>query len=218
MDGESFDRFSVVVHRLRDSSTRRGALGLLLGGSLAAVGTLLGEESSAKRRNKKNKKNCRGFGGRCSRNSDCCYSKCRNGICWYGGNGGGGGGRKKCGGRKCPAGWDCCKTGGVSVCVPDTYPTCCGGNSYLPGYKCCGGYGGACPFDGECCGAFNQCCQSGWKCCNRGGTHTCIPKNWDCDYFYRQEAGDLGIESAERVPSSAPYTVDDAHWISVAAE
>ena len=32
MDGESFDRLSVVVHRLRDKATRRGALGLMLGG------------------------------------------------------------------------------------------------------------------------------------------------------------------------------------------
>ena len=41
MDGESFDRLSVVVHRLRDNATRRGALGLVLGGSVAALSGLL---------------------------------------------------------------------------------------------------------------------------------------------------------------------------------
>ena len=69
MDGESFDRLSVVVHRLRDKATRRGALGLVLGGSVAAVSGLLTEDAGAKKHNKngKNKKNkdCRGFGAKC---------------------------------------------------------------------------------------------------------------------------------------------------------
>jgi hypothetical protein len=217
MDGESFDRLSVGVHRLRDKATRRGALGLLLGGSLAAAGTLLGEDAAAKKRNKnKNRKknNCRGFGGKCNSNRDCCFSKCRNGRCWYGGGGGGGGGGgKNCGGRKCPAGWDCCKSAGVSVCVPDNYPTCCGGNSYIPGYRCCRG-GGACPFGGECCGGFNQCCQSGWKCCGNG---RCCPKDWHCGNItceYRQTA-EFGSESIETMPFADPISVADEDWISV---
>ena len=218
MDGESFDQLSVVVHRLRNTATRRSALGLLFGGSLAAAGTLLGEDASArKNRNRKNN-NCRGFGAKCSRNSDCCFSKCRNGRCWYGGSGGGGG-NKNCGGRKCQAGWDCCKTSGVSICVPDNYPTCCGGNSYVPGYRCCGGFGGACPSNGSCCGGFNQCCQyPNNKCCNRGGVHTCIPSGWDCDDFFRQEDSNFGIESASRIPSSAPIPVDESDWISIEVE
>ena len=214
MDGESFDRLSVVVHRLRDSATRRGALGLLLGGSLAAAGALWGQDAAAKK-NKKNKKNCRGYGGKCDRNSDCCYSNCRNGFCWYGG-GGGGGGKKKCGGRKCSAGWSCCKTAGVSICVPDNYPTCCGGSSYIPGYKCCGG-GGACPFNGECCGGFNLCCQSGYKCCGNG---RCCPDGWHCGDFvceYRQSA-DIGLESVQTMPFADPVAVDDGDWISLEIE
>ena len=61
MDGESFDRLSVVVHRLRDKATRRGALGLMLGGSIAAVSGLLTEDAGAKKHNKRdrNKKNKR---------------------------------------------------------------------------------------------------------------------------------------------------------------
>ncbi len=224
MDGESFDRLSVVVHRLRSKATRRGALGLLFGGSVAAAGSLLGEDAEARKRNKnknanRKKNNCRGYGGTCNSNKDCCFSHCRNGRCWYGSGGGGGGGKKNCGGRTCSAGWDCCKRSGVSVCVPDNYPSCCGGGSYLPGYKCCGGFGGACPSGGSCCGGFNQCCQSGWKCCNRGGTHTCIPKHWDCNDFFQQASeGEIGVESADRIPSVAPYTVDDADWISLETE
>ena len=224
MDGDSFDRLSVVVHRLRDKATRRGALGLLLGGSLAAAETLLGEDTAARNGNKnrnrnRKKNNCRGFGGKCNGNRDCCFSNCRNGRCWYGGNGGGGGGNKHCGGRTCPAGWGCCKSSGVSVCVPNNYPTCCGGNSYLPGYRCCGGFGGACPSNGSCCGGFNQCCQyPNDKCCNRGGVHTCIPRNWDCDDFFRQQDSGLGVESADRIPSNAPFTVDDSDWITIEEE
>jgi hypothetical protein len=216
MDGETFDRLSVVVHRLRNTATRRGALGLLFGGSLAAAGTLLGEDASAKKNKNRKKNNCRGFGAKCSRNSDCCFSKCRNGRCWYGGGGGGGGGNKNCGGRKCQAGWDCCKTAGVSVCVPDNYPTCCGGNSYLPNYRCCAG-GGACPFGGECCGGFNQCCDSGWKCCGNG---RCCPDGWDCGDFvceYRQNA-DFGSEGVRTMPFADPVSVHDEAWIPLDGE
>src|SRR5687767_9928700 len=69
MDGDSFDRLSVVVHRLRDTATRRGALGLLLGGSVAAVSGLLAGDAEARRRNRNKKNsNCRGFGGKCRSN------------------------------------------------------------------------------------------------------------------------------------------------------
>ena len=52
---ESFDRLSVVVHRLRDKATRRGALGLMLGGSIAAASGLLTEDAAAKKHNKRHR-------------------------------------------------------------------------------------------------------------------------------------------------------------------
>jgi hypothetical protein len=79
MDGESFDRLSVVVHRLRSKATRRGALGLVVGGSIAAVSGLLADDASARSRNKrsgKRNKGCRGFGAKCESSKDCCFSKC----------------------------------------------------------------------------------------------------------------------------------------------
>src|SRR5215203_4669912 len=124
MDGESFDRLSVVVHRLRDKATRRGALRLVLGGSIAAVSGMLAEVADARKRNKKN--NCRGYGGSCSSNRDCCFSNCRSRRCWYGD-----GGRNRCGGKTCDNGWGCCKYSGVSVCVPRNYPVCCGNQSFV---------------------------------------------------------------------------------------
>src|SRR5687768_5500606 len=127
MDGESFDRVSVVVHRLRNTATRRGALGLALVGALAAVSGLLPNDAGAKKRNKnaKKNKNCRGFGAKCGSNKDCCYSKCRSGRCWYGSRSG-----TKCGGKSCDNGWGCCSSNGVSVCVPNHYPVCCGNQSF----------------------------------------------------------------------------------------
>ena len=37
MDGSSFDKLSVSVHRLREQASRRNALRLLAGGTAAAV-------------------------------------------------------------------------------------------------------------------------------------------------------------------------------------
>ena len=72
MDGKSFDRLSVVVHRLREQATRRGALRLLLGGSLAVAGTLVADEGEARRRKNRKRKKCRGYGAVCGGNRDCC--------------------------------------------------------------------------------------------------------------------------------------------------
>src|SRR5687768_5243786 len=99
MDGESFDRLSVVVHRLRDRATRRGALRMLAGGAVALASGLLGDEAEArkghnnKRHRRNNKKYCRGFGGRCYSQRDCCGGRCYGGFCF----GSGGGGGKHCG-------------------------------------------------------------------------------------------------------------------------
>ena len=109
---ESFDRLSVVVHRLRDKATRRGALRLLLGSSAAAALVALEGESEARRRRRRRGR-CKGFGGRCGSSRDCCDGQCRSGFCFPGGGGGGGGNR--CNGQRCPNGWDCCRVSGVDI-------------------------------------------------------------------------------------------------------
>jgi hypothetical protein len=216
MDGESFDRLSVVVHRLRNKATRRGALGLVLGGSLAAIGGLLTDDAGAKKRNKNSKKknkNCRGFGAKCGSNKDCCYSKCRSGRCWYGSRGG-----NRCGGKVCDAGWGCCNFSGVSVCVPHDYPVCCGNQSFANGYTCCGGTGGAC-LGGvtSCTGQFGVCCQSGWKYCTSGFYEgQCVPNGWSCsDLSQESQANDISAESTEPVPTAPPMPISPADWINL---
>jgi len=221
MDGESFDRLSVVVHHLREKATRRGALGLLLASSAAAAGLLQDDASAKNKKNKnknnnKNKKNsnCRGYGGSCWSNKDCCYSDCRNGRCWYGD----GGGNNQCGGRTCDADWGCCTSNGISVCVPHTFPTCCGNYGFANGYTCCGGYGGACLGGLDTCtGQFGLCCQPGWKHCQNSFSSTCIPNSWDCNQFFYQSSQNAGIstESADPIPTADPVAVPAEDWIEL---
>ncbi|MCA9880377.1 MAG: hypothetical protein KC442_21425 [Thermomicrobiales bacterium] len=202
MDGSSFDRLSVSVHRLRGQATRRNALRLLAGGSAAALASAVVPDADAKKKHKNKKyKKCRNrsYGGSCRNNKDCCNGKCRYGICWYNGGGGGKGG---CGGVRCPNGWTCRKQGPAHICSPYNYPNYCGNNTYWGNdYKCCGGnYGGfACPW-GECCG-IATCCQSGWKCC---GGSTCVPNGWDCNDFFRgAEIGGESVPTMEPTPPDA---------------
>lgn len=212
MDPDSFDRLSVVVHRLRERATRRGALGLLVGGAVAAVAAVFGDDAEAKRRGRNRNRSCRGFGGSCRGDGDCCSRNCINNRCY---NVGGGGGGRRCDGRTCPADWKCCKSGSTSVCVPNTYPTCCGGNSYVPGYLCCSGStGGACPVNQDCCGSFGQCCQPGWKCCGNG---RCCPDNWTCGALvceFRQNAT-FSSESMETMAFAEPETISPDDWIEI---
>jgi hypothetical protein len=216
MDGESFDRLSVVVHRLRNKATRRGALGLVLGGSLAAVSGLLADGAGAKKRNKNGKKknkDCRGFGAKCGSNKDCCYSKCRSGRCWYGSRSG-----NNCGGKTCDNGWGCCNSNGVSVCVPNNYPVCCGNQSFVNGYTCCGGNGGAClgGID-SCTGQFGFCCQPGWKHCSSGfWSGICVPHYWDCNSTSQwSQAEGFAAESSESAPTTDPQPISPADWIDL---
>ncbi len=221
MDGESFDRLSVVVHRLGERATRRGALGLVLGGSLTAAGGLFAEDAGAHQRNKKHKRNrnnnkrngnCRGFGGSCSSNRDCCFQNCRSGRCWYGGDGGG----QQCGGQNCQNGWGCCDQGGVSVCVPNNFPVCCGNHSFSSGYSCCGGNGGACIGGlNTCTGQFGVCCQPGWKHCQNSFSSTCIPDYWDCDRFFYQASQGVAAESSDEIPTADPVPVPTADYIQL---
>jgi hypothetical protein len=208
MDGSSFDKLSVDVHRLREQASRRGALRLLLGGSLIlAVPGLVAEAHNKKHKNK-NKKNCGKWGNNCNKHNKH-NNRCFYGYCWnWGGGGGGGGGN--CGSQYCQNGWGCHNQGGVHVCVPDNYGNYCGNNTYYGNdYNCChGNYGAGCHSGGDCCGGAGLCCQSGWKCCSGS---TCIPHGWDCNDFYRQSA-DAGIESADRIPSMAPASVPESDY------
>jgi hypothetical protein len=218
MDGESFDRLSVIVNRLRDRSSRRDALRALLGGSAAVAAAALADDD-ADARKKNRKKRCRGYGATCHHHKDCCNGSCRYGRCWYTGNGGGGGG-KHCGGRTCPSGWSCCRQSGVHVCVPSNYPTCCGGYSYANGYYCCNNGYGACYSGGECCpgGSGTGCCQDGWKCCGNG---RCCPRGWDCGDFvctYNQyQDAEIAGESVQTIPSVEAQPVPDADRIALDA-
>jgi hypothetical protein len=212
MDGESFDRLSVVVHLLRDNATRRSALGLVLGGSMTAVSGMLTEDAGAKKKNKKNS-NCRGFGGNCQSNKDCCFSKCRSGRCWYGSRSG-----QRCGGKQCDNGWGCCRFDGVSVCVPRNYPVCCGNQSFVNGYHCCGGSGGACLGGvNSCTGQFGVCCQSGWKYCSSGFyAGQCLPDGWSCsDLSQSSQSDGFSAESTEAIPTAPPEPIQAGDWIDL---
>jgi hypothetical protein len=215
MDDKVFDRLSVVVHRLRDKTTRRSALGLVLGGSIGAVNSILADDVGARNRNRRNRKKngCRGFGGKCSRNQDCCFSNCRSSRCWYGGGSG-----SHCGGQRCQDGWRCCNSSGVSVCVPQNYPVCCGNQSFVDGYTCCGGSGGAClgGID-SCTGQFGVCCQSGWKHCNSGFfAGQCIPNDWSCaDLSQSSQTDGISAQSTEPIPTTDPRPIPPDHWIDL---
>jgi hypothetical protein len=217
MDGASFDRLSMVVDRLRDRASRRGAVRLLLSGSVAAATGLLIEDTDAKHRNRRNRhRNCRGFGGWCNGHNDCCSGSCINNHC-FPGNGRGHDGQS-CGGRTCTAGWGCCNNAGISVCVPNSFPTCCGGNSFVGGYYCCGGGGGACPAGWDCCGGFNQCCGPNQQCCGNG---RCCPIGWFCGdiacFADQDQVNGVAAQSVESVPFSDPVTVDPSNWITLPA-
>jgi hypothetical protein len=216
MDGSSFDKLSVSVHRLREQASRRNALRLLLGGAAAAAtGVAVSTDTDAKKK-KKNKKykkkyrKCRNnfYGGFCNGNKDCCNGKCRNGICWY--NGGGGGGGRRCGGTRCPKGWKCRKQGPANICTPNNYPNYCGNNTYWNNnYHCCSGYaGGACPAGWECCPGAG-CCGVGQKCCGNG---RCCPDGWRCGDIaceYWQEA-DISSEAVQTQPFTDAIVPDSS--------
>jgi hypothetical protein len=214
MDGESFDRLSVVVHWLRDKASRRSALGLLLGGSVAAASGILADDAGARNRNQNT---CRGLSRPCSSNRDCCSSKCRSGRCWYSSSGGGRD-QKRCGGQICQSDWRCCKSSGVSVCVPRNYPVCCGNQSFAKGYQCCGGSGGACRGGVDSCtGQIGVCCSPGWKHCNSGFfAGQCIPKDWSCNELSRSSQSDgISAEPTEPVPTAAPAAIPADDWIDL---
>lgn len=208
MDGESFDRLSVVIHRLRDQATRRNALRLLLGGSVAAVAGLTTEDADARRRKKhKNKhrnrhknrnrrKNCRVGAIRCRRSRDCCFGKCRNGFCF----GGGGGGGDRCNGQRCPGDRKCCRFNGIDMCLPRDHFACRGDGGFCPiGWEDCGWNGGI----RQCCGPDQQCCNNG-RCCPDFSDWRC----GDIACEFHQDA-DINSEAVETQPFEDPVAVTE---------
>jgi hypothetical protein len=197
MDGESFDRLSVIVHRLREKATRRGALRLLLGGSVAAAAGSLAGETEARRRRRNLRRGCKGFGGRCDSSRDCCSGRCRNGFCFPDGGGGGG---NRCNGQRCPNGWDCCRFSGVDVCVPRNHPSCFNN--------------GFCPFRWQPCG-FNgpvrNCCSPETHCCHDGNRDFCLNDFFDCeDFFFDSNRSGVSSESrSAEVTEPIPVTEID---------
>jgi hypothetical protein len=203
MDGSSFDKLSVSIHRLREQASRRNALRLLAGGTVAAVAGAIATETDAKKKKKHKKhkkKNCRnGFGGRCNSNRDCCNGRCRNGFCWYTGNGGGGGnGGQRCNGVRCPNGWRCCYFQGWQRCLPETHAACTGS--------------GECPFTWDTCGwngSIRKCCGVGQKCCYSDNLNMdiCLPDGADCDDFNRSASVEgQSISSIEGASEPIPVT------------
>ena len=66
MDDHHFD---VLAKTLVGGTTRRGAIGVLAGGALAAVLTRLGIREAAAA--------CKDIGKKCGQNADCCSRRCR---------------------------------------------------------------------------------------------------------------------------------------------
>ncbi len=191
MDGDSFDQLSVGVHRLREGVTRRGAVGVLFGGLLAAVGVNADETDARRRRRKKKKKGCKGFGGRCSSSRDCCNGRCQGRFCVPHGGGGGGGG--SCNGRRCSGDERCCRFNGIDMCLPRWHDACRFDND-------------ECAFAGEPCGwngPVRFCCQSYYQCCD-SDRRLCCPDfdDWRCGDIaceFRQDARAAG-DTVETTP------------------
>jgi hypothetical protein len=211
MDGETFDRLSVQIQRLRDQATRRGALRVLLGGSLAAVGGFFGKEAAAKNKRRRNKySRCRGYAAFCDSHHDCCTNNCINNRCFPGHGGGGG---RNCNGINCPNGWSCRRNGNVSVCVPNNFNNCCGGYCYGSSFNCCNNFygAGACPFGWDCCGGFNQCCGENQFCCGNG---QCCPDGWYCGNIacYANQNAAIASDSSTSRPFIAPVTIGESQY------
>ena len=102
--------------------------------------------------------------------------------------------------------------------MPRNYPVCCGNQSFVKGYTCCGGSGGACRGGVDSCtGQIGVCCQPGWKHCNSGFFKgQCIPKDWSCnDLSHSSKADGISADSTEPVPTAEPEVIPDGDWINL---
>ena len=223
MDGEAFDRLSMVVHRLRDQATRREAVRTLAAGGIAGLlAGLAAKDASAA---------CVSRRQRCARDRECCGNPDRNIVCdplpsscdrsgerccgrhdarcssrcdcCQGFTCSSSGrcqssddGGESCGGAICERDWTCCRIGGVSRCIDPDNLRCCRSS--------------ICERGGDCCGS--SCCSSGWKCCGDGH---CCPKDWRCGRTGCDAPRTAGIsaESAETVPFADPVKGDERKWI-----
>ena len=226
MDGETFDRLSVAVHRLRDGATRRQALRAVAAGGTAGLLTRLraGEAEAAcvGRRDRCSRggqfcghrdrdvgcdrlpRHCRRDGERCcgrdgtgcAADCDCCRGFACDGGRCRSGDGDGGG--RRCGGVPCRRGWSCCRFRGVARCIDRDHLHCC--------------RGGICPRGWDCCGRDGGCCSKGWKCCGRSG---CCPDGWRCTRggCEPRRNARVATASAEPVPFAEPVRPDGREWV-----
>jgi hypothetical protein len=221
MDGASFDRLSLFVHRMNDRATRRQALRtLVVSGITAALTQLRTEDAAActQRRHQCSRNgDCCGYpnqdiycdalpsscdrngdrccgrsGASCSRKCDCCRGlTCSGGRCRSSNDGGG-----SCGNTTCPSGQKCCTISGFPQCIDPDFLHCCQSAICTKGWDCCGKF----------------CCSSGWKCCGNG---LCCPDGWRCGKTAcdPSRTSATAEASAESIPFAEPVPSDEQHWI-----
>jgi len=178
MDGSHFDTLARV---LSSSTSRRGALRLLVGPALSALLTL-GALPSAAKNNKKKKNN--------KKNN----KKKKDDVCPHGQN---------CPDVAipqpppgfvcpdpnefycpnftppgcCPLGTVCPTAGSAGQCCPPDAPIgCANGSCTRTGFVCCPNNTGSCRDGSPCCG--ESCCGQGQTCCHSRGT--CCPGGYYC--------------------------------------
>lgn len=199
MDGTAFDRIAKAV-----GLNRRAALRALVGGLVTGAAITTGDSADAK-------KKCKGYGGKCTKSSECCANNCKYGYC----RAGGGGNRKgtKCntvtGTKYCDDGYACCKVAGYNVCIPKQACDTCANDD---DWDCCsngGGNQGLCPTGFTCCNTVygGQCCPAGMHCCQNG----CCPDSMVCgtDSLCLIPAASGDVQS---VPMTAKVTTTPADW------
>lgn len=147
MDGTTFDKLARDASRVMN---RRGTLGLVLGGVVAAV-TAGTEMASAKGGKKKKKKRCKKLAQPCGGKNKCCTGlTCTNGAC------------------ACPAG----TVASGNTCVPQLPGPACTSDAQCGSGQVC--QGGTCiPAPPECvknadCGAAGVICVNG-RCVAQAG-------------------------------------------------
>jgi hypothetical protein len=220
MEDSAFDRLSLLVHRLRDRTSRRTALRSLaasgVAGGLLRLGIEEGSAACTRRRrrcdtngeccgrrvicdrlsrvcDRRGDRCCGRRDASCSSRCDCCAGlRCGGGRC----GGSSDGGSDLCGGNSCGRGEKCCTVSGVSRCIPETY-------------HCC--RSAVCAQTQECCGA--GCCSSDWKCCGEG---QCCPDDWQCGQTACLATQDAGVsaQAEQSMPFAEPDPFDAKKWAS----
>ena len=153
MDGTTFD---TLARSASKASTRRGALGMVLGGVAAAAfaGTEIAARRGKGKKGGKRKKRCKKLTQGCGGKSRCCKSlTCTNGVC------------------ACPAG----TVASGNACVPQSPAPDCTSNAQCDAGEVC--QGGTCvPAQPEC--TSNADCDNAGEVCVNG---VCVPQNNECE-------------------------------------